>query len=304
MEAVWHVTAAHAPAGDIGRLPDQDLADELYWDGDAEGLVAALVSSGVLETHPVHRLVVHGWSEHADSALRHRLKRARTVFWDGMPPFGHATTPTEDDVTATDHAVTQTDDDAACGDENLPSLPVPSPVPTPEPAPTPRTTDPPLAPPAPRVGTADREVPAGRAYAPGGRLPDGREVLDVDQAGRPLVVRRRPEGEAGQVAGDAREAVDRLVAFASETLGYRFDRAARRRLRERLLGGESEARIRAGYEAQLAALEAAEDEAEPEVPASGQTTAGEEDDPELAQALQLVAPPAVAAAQGRGGGVR
>jgi hypothetical protein len=181
-----------------------------------------------------------------------------------------------------------------------PPLPAPTPSPTPDPTPSPSNGSPP-GPPASRVGTGgDGEEPV-EAYAPGDLLPDGREVLDVDEAGRPTVVRRRVDGAAPQLTAEAREAVDRLVAFAAGKLGYRFDRAGRRRLRERLLGGETEAQIRAGYQAQIAALEAAEAGAgEPEAP-PGELDDGEDDDPELEQALRLVGPPAVAAAPGGGG---
>lgn len=302
MEAVWHVTAAHAPAGDIGRLRDQDLADELYWDGDAGELVAALVSAGVLETHPVHRLVVHGWSEHADSALRHKLKRARTAFWDGSPPFGHAAPPTEDDVTASDHDVTPTDAITPCVVENLPSLPVPvpSPVPTPEPAPTPTTTNAPPGPPASRVGTGGAEV-----HQVGDRLRDGRVVLEVDEAGRAIVV-SRGEGTAPSLTADARAAVERIVEYAAKALGHRFDRSDRRRLRERLLGGESEAQILGGYRAQVEALEALETADDPAPILAGEDGWAEPsqetgDDEDLDQALRLsgAAPLGGLAAAGR-----
>lgn len=300
MEALWHVTADHAPAGDVGRMSDEDLCDELYWDQDPGELVAAFLRSGVLEAHPDHRLVVHGWSEHADNALRHKLHRARTTFWDGSPAFRARPEPTQHDQTPSDHGETPPGADRSRQDEIEPASasnqrPVPA---TSDQRPT---DNPPLAPPAPRVGIARDGGELGEeAYAPGDLLPDGREVLDVDEDGRPTVVRRR-EGSAPQLTVEARAAVDRLVAFAAGKLGYRFDRLARRRLRERLLGGESEAQIRAGYEAQVAALEAAEAGAcEPEAP-PGEPDDGEDDDPELEQALRLVGPPAVAAAPGGGG---
>ncbi len=88
MEAVWHVAAEQAPRGDVGRLSNQDLCDEAYLEGNADEIVAALVEAGVLEEHSAFRLVVHGWSEHADRAVRHKLSRAGLTFWDDEPPFG------------------------------------------------------------------------------------------------------------------------------------------------------------------------------------------------------------------------
>jgi hypothetical protein len=285
MEAVWHATSANAPAGDIGRLSDQDLADEVYWEGQAGELVEALVSAGVLERHPQHRLVVHGWSEHADSTLRHKLKRARATFWDGSPPFGHAVTPTADDRSATEHDPAPTVADDVCRDEIDPAYAVA--VAEPSPAPTPPDNGSPPGPPAPRVGTG-----GGAVLQVGDRLPDGREVLEVDDRGRPTVV-SRGEGTAPRLTAEAAEAIDRLVAHASSRLGYRFTRADRRRLRERLLGGETEAQIRAGYDAQVAVLEAAEAASAPP---------DESDDEELDQALRLVSGASAGglAAAGRG----
>ncbi len=86
LESVWHATAKRAPRGDLGRIKDQDIADECWFSGDAAGLVEALVQVGVLERHETYRLVVHGWSEHADNAVRQALARNRWVFWDGQPP--------------------------------------------------------------------------------------------------------------------------------------------------------------------------------------------------------------------------
>jgi hypothetical protein len=281
MEAVWHVTAAHAPAGDLGRLPDQDLADELYWDGDAAALVEALLGSGVLERHPEHRLVVHGWSEHADSALRHKLKRAGAVFWDGSPPFGRVPSPTDadgspagDSVTASDHAVTASDADEACPDENLPALPVPVPA-TSASNQQPANDGSPPGPPASRVGTTGG---AGEGHHVGDRLRDGRLVLEVDDVGRVVVV-GRGDGTAPTLTHDAQAAIDRIVEYGSKALGHRFDRAARRRLRERLLGGETEAQILASYRDQVAALEALEVAEDPPEPGA---------DDELAQGLRLI----------------
>src|SRR3972149_4346325 len=70
MEALGHVTSSHAPAGDIGRLSDQDLADEMYWDGPADKLVGAVFGAGVISSPPGHRLVVHGWSGDGDGTRR------------------------------------------------------------------------------------------------------------------------------------------------------------------------------------------------------------------------------------------
>jgi hypothetical protein len=281
MEALWHVTAEHAPAGDVGRLSDDDLCDELYWDQDPGELVEAFVRAGVLERHPDHRLVVHGWSEHADNALRHKLRRAGATFWDGETPFNRARTAAQQDESPTEHGQTATDHEESPPVGDAPRSDEIEPASNQCQQPVPATSDqrptelPPLAPPAPRVGTGVSEV-----HQVGDVLRDGRVVREVDGNGIPLVVSR---GEAPIFTREANQAVNRLVAYASGKLGYRFDRVARRRLRDRLVAGETESQVRAGYEAQVAALEAAEAFEAP--PGDG------DDDTDLDQALRLAERP-------------
>jgi hypothetical protein len=124
----------------------------------------------------------------------------------------------------------------------------------------------------------------GETFAPGDVLDDGREVLEVDAGGRPTVV-RRGHGSAPTLTREAVEALDRVVRFASG-LGYRFDRDARRRLRQRLLGGETEEQLLAPYRRQQEAVEALE---EFQDPPAGEV---EGDDPELGQALRMLRPAA------------
>lgn len=65
LEMLWIVTQREAPRGDVGKLDNEELAIELDWPGDADELVEALVATGWLDVCPQHRLVVHGWAEHA-----------------------------------------------------------------------------------------------------------------------------------------------------------------------------------------------------------------------------------------------
>lgn len=75
LEALWHVTSEQTPAGDIGRMSNQDMADEMFYDGDADELVDALVLSGWLDVHPECRLAVHDWAQHADQATKRKVAR-------------------------------------------------------------------------------------------------------------------------------------------------------------------------------------------------------------------------------------
>lgn len=86
MEALWHATQVHAPDGAIGRLSDASIAEEMWWDEEPARLVQALVDAELLDEHADHRLIVHGWAEHADDATHRALARKREFFADGTPP--------------------------------------------------------------------------------------------------------------------------------------------------------------------------------------------------------------------------
>lgn len=86
MECIWHLTARQAHRGDIGKLSNEDIAIGIEYGEDEDILIEALVDCGWFERHPVHRLVVHDWQDHADDALNMRMARAREFFWSGAFP--------------------------------------------------------------------------------------------------------------------------------------------------------------------------------------------------------------------------
>lgn len=85
-EAIWHVTAEQAPPGDIGRLSDYDIADEIFYGGDPAILIRALVAAGLLDEHSEHRLIVHDWHVHSDDATDNKLSRAGWRYANGELP--------------------------------------------------------------------------------------------------------------------------------------------------------------------------------------------------------------------------
>lgn len=134
MEALWHVTGEQAPDGAIGRMSDDDIADEMFWDATSgEELVNALVAAALLDVDDEHRLVVHDWHEHADRHVKRKLVR------NGQQMAGQRAAmagqmETED--------AQFPDMDASCGQPQAPE-PEPEPVPEPEPEPVPGpNTDP------------------------------------------------------------------------------------------------------------------------------------------------------------------
>jgi len=70
MEALWHWTARYAPAGDIGKHSDADIADGIGYRGDMSRLVQTLADVGFIDRCERHRLIIHDWPDHADDAVK------------------------------------------------------------------------------------------------------------------------------------------------------------------------------------------------------------------------------------------
>jgi hypothetical protein len=85
LEALWHVTADQTPQGDIGQMSDAEIAREIYYGGDAEKLIKALLNCGFLDSDPISRIVVHDWKDHALQYVRKRLIRKNLPFKSGYP---------------------------------------------------------------------------------------------------------------------------------------------------------------------------------------------------------------------------
>lgn len=88
MEAIWHWTAKYAPAGDIGKHSDDDIADGIGYDDDPTTLIDALAYSGWLDRDQRYRLVVHDWDQHADDAVKKAADRNKIqLICDVVPPM-------------------------------------------------------------------------------------------------------------------------------------------------------------------------------------------------------------------------
>lgn len=153
MEALWHVTAEQTPDGAIGRLSNQDIADEMFWDGDADMMVEALVGAGLIDESADHRLIVHDWPDHADDATHMRMARSLKRFADGSIPNMRRFSAAERDRLSAQYAHTERtggDDDAGRAHavrtpctQDAQECALPEPVPEPEPEPEPVITPPP-----------------------------------------------------------------------------------------------------------------------------------------------------------------
>jgi hypothetical protein len=82
LETLWRVTQNDAPAGDIGKLDNEEIAEALEWEGDANSLIDALIETHWLDEDDEFRLIVHDWSEHAPNHLQGAFKKHGRQFAD------------------------------------------------------------------------------------------------------------------------------------------------------------------------------------------------------------------------------
>lgn len=86
LEAMWDVTAEHAPDGAIGAMSDEDIAMEMFYDGDASKMIEAMVAAELLDRDETFRLIVHDWHIHSDDTTDVKLGRWRRRYANGDLP--------------------------------------------------------------------------------------------------------------------------------------------------------------------------------------------------------------------------
>ena len=75
LEMLWHFAGDCTPMGDIGSIPDREIANAVGWEKRPSALVDALCSAGWLERNDQYRLIVHDWPEHAEYEVFRKLQR-------------------------------------------------------------------------------------------------------------------------------------------------------------------------------------------------------------------------------------
>lgn len=90
MEMLWHFTGTNRPQGDIGSVPDAEIAMAVGWPKKPALLIDALCSDAVrfVEKDPEHRLIVHDWPDHAEYEVCRSLERSKKDF---LPVYGKGT---------------------------------------------------------------------------------------------------------------------------------------------------------------------------------------------------------------------
>lgn len=86
LEALWHVTAEQQRDGGIGRFTNQDIADEMFYTGDPDALIEALLSTRWIDKDQGCRLYVHDWHEHCDDTTDSWLARHGKTYATGHRP--------------------------------------------------------------------------------------------------------------------------------------------------------------------------------------------------------------------------
>ncbi len=70
LERLWHETMTNAPAGDIGKLDDEDIAEGVGWVGDATQLVTILCRLRMARRVQDPSVVVHKWDIYCPNTVR------------------------------------------------------------------------------------------------------------------------------------------------------------------------------------------------------------------------------------------
>jgi hypothetical protein len=163
VESLWHVTAEQAPSGNIGRMSDEDLAMEMFYDADAKKLVLALIGAKLLDTHPTHRLVVHDWHLHADDATDNKIARQKERYASGEVPRMKRLSKNERDQLIAHYATPCAQNATESHEKPLP-VPEPEPVPDPEPVPEKQVSEAKASSPRTDSGKADPLEEIYKAY--------------------------------------------------------------------------------------------------------------------------------------------
>lgn len=128
LETLWKIACRNAPAGDIGRLSNDEIAAALEWDGSADELVSNLVETQWLDEDPTHRLLIHDWANECESWLRGNFERNHKQF--AKPTTLEATEPSTSLHESTKQAIEQTTSKPPIPSHPIPFPPSPPPITT------------------------------------------------------------------------------------------------------------------------------------------------------------------------------
>lgn len=87
LELLWDWASKYAIQGDIGKWPDDVIAQGIGWRFSGKELISCMISSGWIDkaAEPC-RLVLHDIKDHATNLWRQNLQNAGLTWWDGSDP--------------------------------------------------------------------------------------------------------------------------------------------------------------------------------------------------------------------------
>lgn len=77
LESLWQLCMECCDEGNIGKFSNEEIADHIEWEGDADLLISALTESGWLDTCSDERLIVHDWFAHCPEFIRKRIEKRK-----------------------------------------------------------------------------------------------------------------------------------------------------------------------------------------------------------------------------------
>lgn len=87
LETLWHWCSQYAIQGDIGKWPDDVIAQGIGWTFSGNELISALIDARWIDRAPhPFRLVIHDVRDHATNIWRQNLQDAGLTWWDGSSP--------------------------------------------------------------------------------------------------------------------------------------------------------------------------------------------------------------------------
>lgn len=137
LEVFWQWVAKYHPRGDVTGTRPRILASSIRYKGDADALWQALIDSEFIDVQK-DQTIVHDWSEHADDAVRKRLKLHGETFADGAQPYARKFGHDRETVAPESRQTREKVESESRKSERSACLPLPLPLPEPEPEPEPK----------------------------------------------------------------------------------------------------------------------------------------------------------------------
>jgi hypothetical protein len=96
-ECLFQWAAKYKPTGDLTGVNPTLFARAIRYPGNGPKLFKAFIHAGLIDQLSDGRLLIHDWSEHAESSVHQYLKKRGECFADGSAPFNRSRNSQTDD---------------------------------------------------------------------------------------------------------------------------------------------------------------------------------------------------------------